>query len=101
VELEGAPVPIFLLSDRSLDTTLGGRGIRRDFSRHWTPIHLDFIVRDLEPAVSKAETAGAALEREIQTHAWGRMANMADPFGNGFDLIELSAGGYDALRYEP
>jgi hypothetical protein len=25
------------------------------------------------------------------------MANLADPFGNGFDLIELAPGGYDKL----
>jgi uncharacterized glyoxalase superfamily protein PhnB len=42
----------------------------------------------LETAISRAIAAGAKLEREIQVHDWGRMANMADPFGHGFDLIQ-------------
>jgi hypothetical protein len=28
---------------------------------------------------------------------YGRIANMADPFGNGFDLIEFTGSGYDAV----
>ena len=35
------------------------------------------------------------LDRKIQMREYGRMANMADPFGNGFDLIEFSGPGYD------
>jgi hypothetical protein len=30
-------------------------------------------------------------------HKYGRIANMADPFRNGFDLIEFSGSGYDAV----
>ena len=40
---------------------------------------------------------GARLDRPIQDADYGRMANMADPFGNGFDLIEFSGSGYDAV----
>jgi len=29
---------------------------------------------------------------------YGRIAYMADPFGNGFDLIEFSGPGYDLVR---
>ena len=40
---------------------------------------------------------GATLDRGIQQREYGRMANLADPFGNGFDLIEFSGPGYDAV----
>ena len=52
---------------------------------------------DLEAAVDKARQAGAGLERELQECVWGRMANLVDPFGNCFDLIELAPGGYDRI----
>ncbi|MFQ5873542.1 MAG: VOC family protein [Dehalococcoidia bacterium] len=86
VELEGAPVPIYLLvSERP-----------RDFSGPWT-VHLDFITDDLDSSIRKAQDAGAVLERDIQKRNYGRMANMADPFGNSFDLIEFAPGGYDRI----
>jgi hypothetical protein len=33
----------------------------------------------------------------IKLREYGRIAGMADPFGNGFDLIEFSGAGYDAV----
>ncbi|MCI0557260.1 MAG: hypothetical protein MN733_02105, partial [Nitrososphaera sp.] len=60
--------------------------------------HLDFMTTDLDAAVRKAQDAGASLEGDIQVREWGRMANMADPFGNGFDLIELGPDGYEKLE---
>jgi len=50
VELAGANLPIFLLGNRSPTAQLGGTQIRRDFGRHWTPVHLDFIVPDIGAA---------------------------------------------------
>jgi uncharacterized glyoxalase superfamily protein PhnB len=43
----------------------------RDYQRHWTPVHLDFVVEDVHAAIQKAQAAGAQLEGEIQTHEWG------------------------------
>jgi predicted enzyme related to lactoylglutathione lyase len=61
----------------------------RDYSRHWTPVHLDFVVADVDRAVERALAAGATLDRTIQRRPkLGDMANMADPFGHGFDLIQ-------------
>ena len=97
VELEGGNLPIFLLGNRSPAAQLGGTQIRRDFGRHWTPVHLDFIVPDIDAAVARLTALGATLDRPIQDADYGRMANMADPFGNGFDLIEFSGSGYDAV----
>ena len=97
VELEGGNLPIFLLGNRSPTAQTGNTQIRRDFGRHWTPVHLDFIVPDIDAAVARLTALGAALDRPIQDADYGRMANMADPFGNGFDLIEFSGSGYDAV----
>jgi len=97
VELAGANLPIFLLGNRKPTANLGGMQIQRDFARHWTPVHLDFIVPELDAAVARLTGLGATLDRPIQLAEYGRMANMADPFGNGFDLIEFSGSGYDAV----
>ena len=97
VELAGANLPIFLLGNRKPTANLGGTQIQRDFARHWTPVHLDFIVPELDAAVVRLTGLGATLDRPIQLAEYGRMANMADPFGNGFDLIEFSGTGYDAV----
>jgi predicted enzyme related to lactoylglutathione lyase len=90
VELDGANLPIFLLGDRPAAPT-------RDYHRHWTPVHLDFVVADLDRAVARLVGLGASLDRDIQIREYGRMANIADPFGNGFDLIEFSGSGYDGV----
>jgi predicted enzyme related to lactoylglutathione lyase len=97
VELAGANLAVFLLGNRAPSADLGATRIRRDFTRHWTPVHLDFIVPDLDAAVARLTVFGATLDRDIQEREYGRMANMADPFGNGFDLIEFSGSGYDAV----
>src|SRR4051812_8481998 len=81
VELEGANVPIFLLGNRPVTAELGATKIARNFERHWTPIHLDFIVSDLDRTVAHALALGASLDRRIQERPYGRIANMADPFG--------------------
>jgi uncharacterized glyoxalase superfamily protein PhnB len=88
VELEGGCVPIFLdvVSDRPAN-----------FSGPWT-VHLDFVTDALEAAVRQAQAAGAVLDRDLQERQWGRMANMTDPFGNSFDLIEFAPGGYDSIE---
>jgi uncharacterized glyoxalase superfamily protein PhnB len=69
----------------------------RDYRRHWTPVHLDFVVEALDAAVAKALGCGATLDQPVQVREWGRMANLADPFGNGFCLLEFRGKGYDAV----
>ena len=67
----------------------------RDYRRHWTPVHLDLVVPDVEAATRKAIAAGATLEGPIQSHAWGRLVSFSDPFGHGFCLLQWMRGGYD------
>ena len=97
IELAGGNVPIFLLADRPAVADLGTAKAARSYERHWTPVHLDFIVGDLDGMVSRLTALGGSLDREIKHREYGRIANMADPFGNGFDLIEFSGSGYDAV----
>jgi predicted enzyme related to lactoylglutathione lyase len=60
-------------------------------------VHLDFVVTDLEQAVQRAQAAGAAVESGIAKAKWGRIAMLADPFGNGFCLLQFTGRGYDAI----
>lgn len=96
-ELLGASSPIYLLEKPAGTAVSVASNQRRDYSRHWTPVHLDFVVTDIDAAVEKAKAAGALLEGETQTHKWGRIALLADPFGHGFCLIEFLGRGYDEI----
>lgn len=97
VELLGADAPIYLLA-KPAGTAIGpaGGGLR-DYRRHWTPIHPDFLVDDLASASARAIAAGAVQEGETRDAPYGRIAMFADPFGHGFCLIEFSGAGNDAL----
>lgn len=96
-ELLGATSPIDLLAVPAGTLASSRLTQKRDYDRHWTPVHLDFAVKDLDAAVARAVAAGAVLERDIKVRPWGRMANLADPFGNGVCLLEFTSSGYDAL----
>jgi predicted enzyme related to lactoylglutathione lyase len=97
VELTGARIPIHLLARPEPEFTAGVATLRRDYVRHWTPVHLDFVVEDLKTAVDRALAAGGVLDRDVVEHHYWRMANLADPFGNGVDLIEFAEGGLDTF----
>ena len=97
VEMLGANAPLYLLAKPAGTPASPATGQRRAYDRHWTPVHLDFVVPDIEAAVARAERAGATREGAIQTHPWGRLATLADPFGHGFCLIEFLGRGYDEI----
>lgn len=97
VELVGAAAPVYLLRKPPGTPASPASAEQRSYRRHWTPVHLDFAVADLEAAIRRAEGAGAVREGEIRSHPWGRIAAMADPFGHGFCLIEFTARGYDEI----
>lgn len=97
VELLGAQAPLYLLSKPAGTRAAGTAGTRRDYRRHWTPVHLDFVVETLEPALERACDAGASLEGEIREHDWGRIAQIADPFGHGICLLQFKGRGYDEI----
>ena len=97
VELLGGSSAIYLLEKAAGTAATPVSSQLREYSRHWTPVHLDFVVPNLDAALARAQSAGASLEGEVNTHRWGRIAAMADPFGNGFCLIEFLGRGYDEI----
>ncbi len=55
------------------------------------------MVANLEAALRTALSAGATLEVQPATHEWGKIAQLADPFGHGLCLIEFVGRGYDEI----
>lgn len=100
-ELLGASATFFLLAKAKGTQPFAGANARRDYARHWTPVHFDLVVSDLEASVARAVAAGATQEGPIGDHPWGRIGRLADPFGHGFCLIAFSERGYDALLDAP
>ena len=94
-ELSGLPVRLYLLEKAA--GSIGAGSDRRQYTRHWTPVHLDVVVDDIRVAVKRAFAAGAKVETPIQIHAWGKIAVLSDPFGNGFCLIQFLGRGYDEM----
>ena len=101
IELVGSSSPLYLLPKPAGSAISPVNDQMRDYARHWTPVHLDFVVPDVEAAVARACDAGATLDGKIRTHKWGRIAVLADPFGNGFCLIEFLGRGYDEIATRP
>ncbi len=97
VEMLGSPAPIYLLVKPSGTPASDSTAQRRNYERHWTPVHLDLVVPDIESAVQRAVSVGARLEKPITTQKWGRLAPMADPFGHGFCFIQFLGRGYDEI----
>lgn len=96
-ELLGSTAPIYLLAKDSGSPATPAAAQKRDYRRHWTPVHLDVVVPDLEQALQRAQAAGAVVEIDIRESSWGRIANLADPFGNGFCLLQFTGRGYDEI----
>jgi predicted enzyme related to lactoylglutathione lyase len=97
VELLGAAAPIYLLVNPAGSPPFSGAEEPRRYTRHWTPVHLDLAVDDLDAALARAEAAGARLDLPIRKTAWGRLAVLSDPFGHGFCLLQFEGAGYDAI----
>ena len=95
LELSGLPAKLYLLEKP--EGSVGAEDDRRRYVRHWTPVHLDIVVDDLDAALSKALAAGAVVDAEPRTDVWGKIVLLADPFGNGFCLIEFLNRGYDEI----
>jgi predicted enzyme related to lactoylglutathione lyase len=95
VELSGLPAKLYLLVKPQ--GSLGAAGQPRSYARHWTAVHLDIVVDDVEAALHKALAAGATTEDQIRTANWGRIVTIADPFGHGLCLLQFLNRGYDEI----
>ena len=64
----------------------GASDVRR-YERHWTPVHVDVHVEDLDAALEKLRAEGGLVETEFRTEGPMPVAFCSDPFGNGFCVI--------------
>jgi predicted enzyme related to lactoylglutathione lyase len=96
VELSGASITIYLLQEpaESAASSASDSAATRSYARHWTPVHLDFVVDDLVAATERAIRAGAKCESECVEWRGSRCITFSDPFGHGFCLIEFDGETY-------
>ncbi len=92
-ELSGAATTIYLLQ-KDAASAATRTGVTRDYQRHWTPVHVDFVVEDVHAAAARAIAAGARQEGACIEWRGSQCISFADPFGNGFCLIEFATGNY-------
>jgi Glyoxalase-like domain len=69
-EILGWPVPLYLL--RKDPGTIGAGNQARNYERHWTPIHPDIVVDNLDDAIARAARGGARVEQGPRIVAFGR-----------------------------
>jgi len=69
----------------------GADDVRR-YERHWTPVHIDFHVDDLEATLANALKAGARCEQKFEGGSHPPIAFCSDPFGNGFCIVGTKPG---------
>jgi predicted enzyme related to lactoylglutathione lyase len=95
-ELAGASCMLYLLQKpEGSRAAKGSVQERRYGERHWTPVHVDFVVDDVEAAALRATSAGAQRESDYIEWRGSKCITFSDPFGNGFCLIEFEAETYD------
>lgn len=78
---------IYLLKRDPGTKPLTSGSVVRNYDRHWTPVHLDFLCDNIDKIVSKVLELGGKHEGG-ESGDWGSIAYCADPFGNGFCLID-------------
>lgn len=93
-ELAGASSPIYLLVHDAGTPPGVSMAEPRRYSRHWTPVHVDFVVDDVQEAAARAIEAGAIQESECVEWRGSRCITFSDPFGHGFCLIEFAGATY-------
>lgn len=94
-ELSGASATIYLLKTAAGSSTSSTGIDTRCYSRHWTPVHMDFVVDEIEAASRRAVEAGAVQESDCQQWRGSKCITFSDPFGHGFCLIEFAGDGYN------
>jgi len=94
-ELGGASTHIYLLQNPAGPDVTNARLVTRHYDRHWTPVHMDFVVDNIKTATQRALAAGAIQESKCVTWRGSKCITFSDPFGHGFCLIEFEAGTYE------
>ncbi|MGH7885220.1 MAG: VOC family protein [Thermodesulfobacteriota bacterium] len=93
-ELTGASSIIYLLLNPEGSNPTVTLSKARNYSRHWTPVHIDFVVDDIVKATKQVMDAGATRESECIEWNGSKCVTFSDPFGNGFCLIEFDEETY-------
>ncbi len=86
--LDGNNVSICMHAKAAGTGSSGPASPKRTYDRHWTPVHLDFHVPDLDSVLQKLVAAQGKIEAEYRTQGPHPTAFCCDPFGNGFCVIE-------------
>lgn len=93
-EMGGAATLIYLLANDPGSAPTKSAAATRNYARHWTPVHIDFVVDDIVQASAQAIAAGAKCESEYMVWKGSTCIIFSDPFGHGFCLIAFAEGGY-------
>ena len=93
-ELTGASSVIYLLQKPPGSPPVSTISPVRDYGRHWTPVHMDFVVDDIGKSAQRAMDAGAIRESECVEWNGSKCITFSDPFGHGFCLIEFEGETY-------
>ncbi len=94
-ELRGAAATIYLLRKPAGSAATKSAPAARDYQRHWTPVHFDVVVDDVDAAGARAIAAGARQEVSHLDWRGSRCNSFSDPFGHGFCFIQFEHGTYD------
>jgi predicted enzyme related to lactoylglutathione lyase len=95
-ELIGASCVLYLLRKPAGSAASSAATAARQYTRHWTPVHIDFVVKSIEEAAKRAILAGARQESECAEWMGSKCISFSDPFGHGFCLIEFVGETYSA-----
>lgn len=93
-ELTGASSVIYLLQSPAGSRFSSALAQGSDYARHWTPVHMDFVVDDVAAAAQRAIDAGAVREGECVEWMGSKCITFSDPFGHGFCVIEFDGDTY-------
>lgn len=93
-ELTGGSSTLYLLAAQPDSAPAASATDTRHYSRHWTPVHLDFVVDDIDTAAERVLEAGAVRESECVEWRGSKCITFSDPFGHGFCLIEFENATY-------
>jgi predicted lactoylglutathione lyase len=95
-ELVGASCVLYLLRKDARSVVSSTATATRQYTRHWTPVHMDFVVENIEEAAKRAIRAGATQESHCVEWMGSQCITFSDPFGHGFCLIEFVGETYRA-----
>jgi predicted enzyme related to lactoylglutathione lyase len=92
-ELSGASATIYLLQKPAGTPAVQAPPVDRSYQRHWTPVHFDLVVDDVDAAAKRALAAGAKAETGHIDWRGSRCVSFGDPFGHGFCFIQFDENG--------